>query len=277
MIRASLLRLAPFVLASTLGSDCMSSKHIDEGPITVLRNGDRVAERSSTMDAATSRSLDARLEGRAKRDSITAIAFGSCAPAICAALGRGELALGMTEPQVLAATRTTDLAWSARRSGSATVLAPRDADAAPSDAVSPVALVQLADGTVASITYREPQGLRTVSAPADVGGANHARALALTREGDALAAAGDFTKALDRYDRASVVDRSDAELQYKIATSLDKLLRPREAELRYRLFLHQLELQKIEAIGNADAKLAGAIALAHERIVVLERRERRER
>ena len=183
----------------------------------------------------------------------------------------------MTEPQVLAATRTTDLTWSARRSGSATVLAPRDADAAPSDAVSPVALVQLADGTVASITYREPQGLRTVSATADVGGANHARAVALTREGDALAAAGDFTKALDRYDRASVVDRSDAELQYKIATSLDKLLRPREAELRYRLFLHQLELQKIEAIGNADAKLAGAIALAHERIVVLERRERRER
>ena len=29
--------------------------------------------------------------------------------------------------------------------------------------------------------------------------------------------------------------------------SLDKLLRPVEAELRYRLFLHQLELQKIDA------------------------------
>lgn len=263
--------LAPALLLSALATACMSTKHVDEAPITIMRNGDRVAEPTHAMNEATSQALDARLEGRGRRDSIAAVAFANCAPTVCAALGRGELALGMTEAQVMAATRTTELSWSARRSGGVSVLAPRDLEAGPSDAVAPVALVQLANGGVASITYREPQGLRTVSSPADVDGANRARAVALSREGDALAAAGDFTGALERYDRASVVDRADAELQYKIATSLDKLLRPREAELRYRLFLHQLELQKIEAVGSANAKLAEAIAQARQRIVVLEK------
>jgi Flp pilus assembly protein TadD len=134
--------------------------------------------------------------------------------------------------------------------------------------------VQLAGGAVSSLTYREPQGLRTVTRSADVTEANRARADALGREGDALAAAGDFTSALDRYDRASVVSRADAELQYKMATSLDKLLRPIEASLRYRLFLHQLELEKIDAVGSANARLAEAIARAQERIVILDRRPR---
>jgi tetratricopeptide (TPR) repeat protein len=132
----------------------------------------------------------------------------------------------------------------------------------------------VANGVVASFTYREPQGLRTVSTLSDVTDANVARAAVLTKEGDAMAAAGDFTAALERYDRASVVYRADAELQYKMAASLDKLLRPREAELRYRLFLHELELEKIAAYGDANAKLADAIAQARERIVVLEKRTR---
>jgi hypothetical protein len=59
-----------------------------------------------------------------------------------------------------------------------------------------------------------------------------------------------------------------------MATALDKLLRPREAELRYRLFLHRLELETIEAFGNANAKLAGAMIAARERIVVLEKQAR---
>jgi Flp pilus assembly protein TadD len=266
--------LAPTLFITALASACMSSKHVDETPITLMRNGDRVAEPTRATDAATTAALEARIEGRNKRDSITAAAYAGCAPAVCAALGRGELALGMTEAQVLAATHSTDLSWTSRRSGNVDVLAPRDLEASPRDAVAPVALVQLANGGVASITYREPQGLRTVSSAADVDGANRARAVALSKEGDALAAAGDFTGALERYDRASVVDRADAELQYKMATSLDKLLRPIEAELRYKLFLHQLELQKIEARGNANAKLAEAMLVARERIVVLERRNR---
>jgi hypothetical protein len=268
-------QLAPTLFITALAAaSCANPKRIEEGPITVMRNGDRVDAPVRAIDAATTQALDATIAGRERRDSISAVAFASCAPSVCAALGRGEVALGMTEAQVLAATRTTELAWTVRRSGGVAVLAPRDADAAPSDAVAPLALVQLAGGTVASVTYREPQGLRTVASAADVAGANVARATALTREGDAMAAAGDFTAALERYDRASVVSQADPELQYKMATALDKLLRPREAELRYRLFLHRLELETIAAHGEANAKLAGAVMAARERIVVLEKQGR---
>ena len=268
-------QLAPTLFITALAAaSCANPKRIEEGPITVMRNGDRVDAPVRATDAATTQALEASIAGRERRDSIAAVAFARCAPSTCAALGRGEVALGMTEAQVFAATRTTELAWTVRRSGGVAVLAPRDADGGPRDAVAPVALVQLANGSVASVTYREPQGLRTVSSPADVSAANVARAAALTNEGDAMAAAGDFTAALERYDRASVVNRADAELQYKMATSLEKLLRPREAELRYRLFLHQLELEKIAAYGDANAKLAGAMLAARERLVVLEKQTR---
>ncbi|MEO6527370.1 MAG: hypothetical protein ABIP93_12140 [Gemmatimonadaceae bacterium] len=266
-------QLAPTLFITALAA-CANPKRINEEPIALMRNGERIEAPMKTMDAATTQALDARIEGRERRDSIAAVALASCGPSVCAALGRGEIAIGMTEAQVLAATRTTDLAWSTRRSGGVSVLAPRDLDASPRDAVAPVVLVQLAGGTVESLTYREPQGLRTVSSVADVSDANRARAAALVKEGDALAAAGDFTGALDRYDRASVVNQADAEVQYKMATSLDKLLRPIEAQLRYKLFLNQLEIQKIDAVGNANAKLAAAIVQAHERIVVLDRRAR---
>lgn len=272
MSSSRLPQLAPTLFITALAAaSCANPKRIDEGPITVMRNGDRVDPPTHAIDAATTQALDAGITGRERRDSIAAAAFASCAPSVCAALGRGEVALGMTEAQVLAATRSTELSWTTRRSGGVTVLIPRDADAAPRDAVAPLAIVQLAAGTVASLTYREPQGLRTVSTAADAENANLARAAALTREGDAMAAAGDFTAALERYDRASVVHRADAELQYKMATALEKLLRPREAELRYRLFLHQLELETIAAHGEANAKLAGAMMAARERLIVLEK------
>ncbi len=268
-------QLAPTLFITALAAAaCANPKRIDEGPIAVMRNGERVSPPVRAIDAATTQALDAGIIGRERSDSLAAVAYGNCAPSVCAALGRGEVALGMTDAQVFAATRTTELAWTARRSGSVTVLAPRDADVAPRDAVAAVALVQLAGGTVASLTYREPQGLRTVSSASDVSTANLARAAALTKEGDAMAAAGDFTAALERYDRASVVSEADATLQYKMATALDKLLRPREAELRYRLFLHRLELETIDAQGTANAKLADAIAQARERIIVLDRRTR---
>jgi hypothetical protein len=265
------LALTVFITA-LFAAACANPKRIDEGPLTVMRNGDRIEAPTRAVDAATTQSLESQIAGRERRDSLNAVAFGNCAPTVCASLGRGEIALGMTEAQVLAATRSTDIAWTARRSGGVAVLSPRDAEAGPRDAAGPVALVQLAGGTVASVTYREPQGLRTVSNASDANDANRTRAVALVKEGDALAAAGDFTAALDRYDRASVVNRADAELQYKMAASLDKLLRPIEAELRYRMFLNQLEIQKIDAQGNANAKLADAIARARERIIVLEKK-----
>ena len=266
-------QLAPTVfITALLASACANAKRVDETPITVMRNGDRVAAPTRTMDASTTQALESQIAGRNSRDSLTTVAFANCAPTICAALGRGEVVLGMTEPQLFAATRSTEIAWSLRGGAGVAVLTPRDVDAAPRDAVGPLALVQLLNGSVASITYREPQGLRTVTAASDASDANRVRAVALVREGDALAAAGDFTAALDRYDRASVVSRSDVELQYKMATSLDKLLRPVEAELRYKMFLNQLEIQRIDAQGNANAKLADAIARARERIIVLDKK-----
>jgi hypothetical protein len=266
-------QLAPtlFITALAATGCAAASKRIEDRPITIMRNGDLVADPTRVVDAAT---IQARQDGaneRERRDSIANIAFAGCDSTVCAALGRGEIALGMTADQVLAATRTTYRAWTMRRSDDVVVLTPRDVATGPRDAVASVALVQLVDDSVATISYRESHGLRTVSGPADLTQANRVRAVALSRDGDELAAAGDFTGALDRYDRASVIDRADAELQYKIATSLDKLLRPQEAALRYRLFLHQLELQKIEAVGNANAKLADAIVQARQRLIILEK------
>jgi hypothetical protein len=145
---------------------------------------------------------------------------------------------------------------------------------APRDAVGELAMLQLADGRVRSYSYREAQGVRVVAAPADATTAGRADALAdmLLREGDDLVARGDFNGALNRYDRAQVLRGGDGQIDYRIATVLDKQLRPIEAQIRYQLFLHKLELEKIGAVGAANAQLANAIAHAKERIIVLEKR-----
>lgn len=265
-------QLAPTLFITALAAtSCLTPKRLDEEPITLMVNGDRIASPVHAIDAATTQALEAAIAGREQRDSLAAVAFASCTPSGCAALSRGEVALGMSEAEMLVVTRSSALAWTARRSGGVTVLAPRDVDASPRDAVAPLALVQMANGAIVGFVYREPQGLRAVANATDASGANVVRAAALTREGDAMAAAGDFTAALERYDRASVLTQADAELQYKMAMALDKLLRPREAELRYRLFLNQLELDRIAARGEANAKLSAAMMAARERIVVLEK------
>jgi hypothetical protein len=71
-----------------------------------------------------------------------------------------------------------------------------------------------------------------------------------------------------------VIDASNPETTLRIARALDKQLRPYEAAIRYRLFLHQLELERINAYGQAYAHLYAAAAEARDRIVVLERRGR---
>ncbi len=265
-------QLAPTIFITALLAACANPKRVDEVPLTLMRNGERVESPTRSTDGAMTQALEARIAGHERRDSLTAVALSTCSTDVCAALGRGEVTLGMTEAQLLATTRTTDLAWVARRSGGVEVFSPRDADAGPTDMVGSLALVQLSGGRVSSIVYRESQGLRTVSTATDASTANQARAASLVQEGDALAAAGDFTSALDRYDRASVVTRADPELQYKMAASLDKLLRPVEAQLRYQLFLNQLEISRIEATGTANAKLADAIVHARERLIVLEKK-----
>jgi hypothetical protein len=94
---------------------------------------------------------------------------------------------------------------------------------------------------------------------------------ALIREGDQFNAAGDRARALDRYDRALALKADDMMLEYKIATMLDLQLRPVEAQIRYQQFLQSMKLELIEARGDANAKLADAIARSQQRLIVLER------
>lgn len=247
-------------------------KRVHEEPI--IRNGDRVQSADETIEAARSQNARDQNALLTARDDAAAGALQNCAPAVCQAIARGEVALGMTAPQVFAATRTTEGAWSIRDGGSAGVMVPASPSHAPRDVVGELAMLQLADGRVRSYSYREAQGVRVVATAGDATTAGRADALAdmLLREGDDLVARGDFNGGLNRYDRAQVLRGGDAQIDYRIATVLDKQLRPIEAQIRYQLFLHKLELEKIGAVGAANAQLANAIAHAKERIIVLEKR-----
>jgi hypothetical protein len=265
--------LLPTVFVGALAA-CNGPRVVHENPVLVT--GQRVPVADPTRDPEVVEAAARQRATFAARDSIMAVASATCAGDVCGALTRGEVALGMTEAQVLAATRSTPEAWSVRRAGGGAAMSPASLAATPRDAAGEVALVQLADGRVRSIGYREPQGLRLVERPADATLEGRARATAdaLIREGDQLNAAGDRAAALDRYDRALVLRPGDAMLQYRVATLLDLQLRPVEALMRYQKFLLSLEVQRIEAQGRANAQLAEAIALAQQRIIVLQRTTR---
>ena len=250
-----------------------AGKRVDDESLRVMENGDRVPSNEGPVRAAAHAYEGDRAAAEEARAAILADALATCAPAICEAVTRGEVALGMNRVQVLAATGTTESAWQIRDSGYATVFAPRRNDDPPSDAVADLALVQLRDGRVSSYSYREAQGVRLVSSPADATTEGRADALAdmLIREGDDYAARGDLDAALDRYDRASVLRSDDPMLDYRIATVLDKALRPVEALIRYQLFLHRLDIERIQAVGEAYANIAAAQVHARERILILER------
>ena len=255
-------------LATTVSAvAACSTKRVDEEPI--MGDGDRVSvpDGSEYAGGSPASAEEARL------NEITARAMEECQGETCDAIVRGEVVLGMTEAGVLAATRTTEEAWQIRHSGPATVLTPASRTHPPSDRVSDVAMVRLAEGGVRSIAYQESQGLRLVNEPGDatVEGRAAATAEALVEEGIELAAAGDFDRALNRFDRADILQPDDPMIDYRIATVLDKQLRPIQALIQYRLFLHQLELERIEARGDAAAKLADAIAQARQRVIILER------
>jgi len=245
-------------------------KKVHEEPI--MENDQRVGDSSDAVAAATAQAADAKAKAQ-EREMLTAQAMADCAPAVCEALVRGEVAIGMNETQVLAATGTTDDAWAIRQAGDATVMMPATSLSPPSDVVGDLAVVQLANNTVSRYAYREAQGVRVVESPYDATTEGRAQALAdqLVQEGDQYAAQGDFDAALNRYDRASILTPGDPMIDYKIAESLDKALRPYAALIQYQLFLHQMELETIEARGEAAARLAEAIALAQQRILILER------
>jgi hypothetical protein len=213
---------------------------------------------------------------RAAADSVFAVAARSCAPAVCEAMARGEISIGMNPEQVMAAARTAPEAWVVRRFDGFGTMVPASPSAAPYDRNGHVMVVQLDRGMASVISRRGPQGIMVVSNPQDQTAAMQARrqAEALVREGDDLVAANDLAGALNRYDRASVLDPQAPEIEYKAARLLDLQLRPQEALMRYQRFLLSLDIERIQAQGDAAAKMAEAIALAQQRIVVLERQVR---
>jgi hypothetical protein len=258
---------------SMLSLAACTQRKINPEPVTIMRNGERVPDADSRIAEARDRVGSDQQRTAWSRDWIMAAAMTGCTPDVCAAVTRGEVALGMNEAQLMAATRTTPAAWSVRHSGSAAVYTSAMQDQAPRDMVAPVALVQVQDGRVASFAYNEPSGMRIVQKTGDATATARAAAAgaALVQQGDEAVVAGNANLALARYDQASVLLPNDPTVQYKIATLLDQQLRPVEALMRYQRFLHQMELERINAVGDAYAKQAEAIAHAKERIVVLEK------
>lgn len=228
------------------------------------------------IDHARAQTQSERARLAQEQDAVAGRALADCTPMLCNAIARGELAVGMTREQVLAATRTADAAWEQRGGGGITTLTARDDTRGPRDVTGPIAFVTLENGRVAGYAYREPQGIRLVSSAADAtaDGVARARAEAMLREGDEMALAGDFNRALDRYDRADVIAPNHPGVTLRIARALDKQLRPYEAMIRYQLFLHQLEIERIRAYGDAYAQYGAAVAEARSRILVLERNSR---
>lgn len=258
---------------SILSLAACTQRKINPEPVTIMRNGERVPDADAKIADARDRVGSDQARTAYSRDSIMAAAMTGCTPDVCAAVTRGEVALGMNEAQLMAATRTTPAAWSVRRSGSAAVYTSAMQDQAPRDMVAAVALVQVQDGRIASFAYNEPSGMRIVQKSGDATATARAAAAgaALVQQGDEAVVAGNSSLALTRYDQASVLVPNDATVQYKIATLLDQQLRPVEALMRYKRFLHQMELERINAVGDAYAKQAEAIAHAKERIIVLEK------
>lgn len=246
---------------------------INEEP--VLNNGDRIRPSDGAAVADRAGTTGVQESAKQARDENAAAALATCVPDICAAIARGEVALGMSVGQVLAATGTSQSAWTIRTAGEATVMTPAASSYATADNVGEIAMIQLNGRGVHAYSYREAAGVRLVDSAEDatVDGRARARAEALVAEGDELVAAGDLEGALARYDQADIL-AVDPGIDYRIATVLDKSLRPIEARIRYELFLHQLELERIDAQGRAAAHFADAIAHAQQRLIVLERQGR---
>jgi tetratricopeptide (TPR) repeat protein len=259
--------------AMAVASACAPYPQRIRQPVTIPNNATVPA--TDAADEAAAISMD-RMRLRQAADSVAAVAMANCAPAHCDAIARNEIAIGMSEAQVMAATRSAPQAWMVRRVGDFAMMVPATPSAAPTDKTGQVMTIQMERGGASVISRRGPQGVMVVSRPQDATHQAQARAAAeaLVREGDDLVAANDLDGALNRYDRASVLDPDAPDIEYKAARLLDLQLRPQEALMRYQRFLLSLDIERIRAQGEASAKMAEAIALAQQRIVVLEKQVR---
>jgi hypothetical protein len=257
-----------------LATGCNGPRRIHETP--VIYTGDRVAVVSDDANGTAAREGLARRDIQAQADSIRHVATASCEPAVCTGIHETQVVLGMTEAQVLAASQTTAGAWNVWRDGTHSVMSPAFENAQPRDGIGALHTVQLENGRVVGVSRQTRTGTLAMRSGADTSAAARlaTMAQALIREGDDFVLAGDRALALERYDRALILDGDNAMLNYKVAQLLDQQLRPQEALMRYQKFLLQMDLQRIDALGTQQAKLAEAIALAQQRVIVLDRRSR---
>jgi tetratricopeptide (TPR) repeat protein len=244
-----------------------------EQPVVIPNNASIPAAEGA--DAAAEIGMD-RMRLRQAADSVAAAALADCSPAHCESIARGEIAIGMSEAAVMAATKSAPQARIVRRTNGNAVMVPATPSASPSDRMGQLVMVQMERGGASVISRRGPQGIMVVSRPQDATAQAQGRAAAeaLVREGDDLVASNDLDGALNRYDRASVLDPQAPDIEYKAARLLDLQLRPQEALMRYQRFLLSLDIERIRAQGEASAKMAEAIAMAQQRIVVLEKQVR---
>ena len=129
--------LLRFVPAALLGFLIFSGCGPSLVPVT--ENGQLLPDRTTAI--VVQGRADAEMERGRLADERTLTAAGAlatCAPEVCDAVTRGELAIGMTEAQVLAATRTTGDAWDVRDSGGMTLMTTRPGRSAPGDAVGEI-------------------------------------------------------------------------------------------------------------------------------------------
>ena len=189
---------------------------------------------------ARSEAANERTRLAAEQDQVVGRALSDCTPLLCNAVARGELAVGMTREQVIAATHSGPAAWEERGGGGITTLTPREGTRAPHDGVSEVAFVTL-EKARAELRLRERRRCAWVER-ADAKRQGAARARRGVRARATTGLAGDSTRA-EPYDRATwcrTTNRDHAEHRPRA----DKQLRPFEASIRYQLLLHQLETRR---------------------------------
>jgi tetratricopeptide (TPR) repeat protein len=261
------------ILATAAGCAGKRIAGLDEMQTEQGRPGGSATSQQDAAAAAARQADAVRAEIAQQANAASAEATATCTPAICAAIGRHEMALGMSQAQVFAATQTIAGAWDIRGTPTnGTMISSTTGRTMIKDRIGEVTMVTIRDGKTVGYVYREPAGLRAVTSPEDATteGRRKALALSLLNQGDELMSVGQKDKALERYDQADVINPNDPATTLRIARIIDQQNRPIEALMRYQKFLHEMDIERINAKGKANAELAGAITMAQHRIVTLQ-------
>ena len=266
------MRLNPFsaLLAGALTAAACSNQPRIGDVTTIQPNLSVTASRQEADADAAGRRADSIAKAMNSQGSDYARqALTTCAPDICSAINRSELAIGMTRAGALTVTQSTPEGWIERGGADFGTMTPKDRSI--KDRVAEVALLSFRDGRLVSYTYRETTGLRSIEAPADatMDGRRHAQATSLLEQGDQMLAAGYADNALAKYDQADVMEPNTPATTLRIAKLLDQQMRPLEALMRYQKFLHEMDIERIKANGSANAELAAAVVAAQARVVHL--------